>query len=57
MAKKIASYHPMAVRNAKKAVLRGLDLSLAEGLELEKMLAASLASESKQRLDLGESTK
>ena len=38
MAKKIASYDPMAVRYAKQAVVRGLDLTLAEGLNLERML-------------------
>jgi enoyl-CoA hydratase/carnithine racemase len=42
MARKIASFDPMAVRNAKQAVLRGLDLSLSEGLELEKRLAVGL---------------
>ena len=42
MGKKIASFLPMAVRNAKQAVLRGLDLSLSEGLELEKRLATGL---------------
>lgn len=42
MAKKMASFHPMAVRNAKQAVLRGVDLSLSEGLELERRLAAGL---------------
>jgi enoyl-CoA hydratase/carnithine racemase len=36
MAQKMASYHPMAVRSAKEAVVRGLDLPLAEGLDLEK---------------------
>jgi len=39
MAKKIASYNPVAVRNAKQAVMRGLELPLAEGLDLEKRLA------------------
>jgi enoyl-CoA hydratase/carnithine racemase len=39
MAKKIASHDPIAVRNAKQAVVKGLDLSLQEGLELEKRLA------------------
>jgi len=43
MAEKIASYHPVAVRNAKQAAARGLDLALAEGLELEKRLAAEVA--------------
>jgi len=42
MAKKIASFDPMAVRNAKEAVLRGLDVSLSEGLELEKRLVLGL---------------
>jgi enoyl-CoA hydratase len=42
MAKKIASYHPIAVRNAKKAVVRGLELPLPEGLELERRLASEL---------------
>jgi len=42
MAEKIASFHPMAVRNAKQAVLRGLDLSFSEGLELERRLAMGL---------------
>ena len=32
----------MAVRNAKQAVLRGLDLSFSEGLELERRLAMGL---------------
>jgi enoyl-CoA hydratase/carnithine racemase len=39
MAKNIASFNPIAVRNAKQAVRRGLDLPLHEGLELEKRLA------------------
>lgn len=50
MAKKIASYNPVAVRNAKQAVMRGLELSLAEGLDLEKRLALEvqlLANETK----------
>jgi len=42
MAKKLASYHPLAVRNAKEAVVRGLDLPLAEGLNLEKRLASEI---------------
>ena len=44
MAQKIASYDPIAVRYAKQAVMRGLDLSLAEGLELEKNLASQLSA-------------
>lgn len=38
----IASYDPLAVRNAKQAVIRGLELPLAEGLDLEKRLACEL---------------
>ena len=44
MARKLASFNPIAIRNAKQAVVRGLDLSLREGLELEKRLASELAS-------------
>jgi len=44
MARKIASYNPIAVRNAKRAVMRGLDLTIAEGLNLEKLLALEVAS-------------
>jgi enoyl-CoA hydratase/carnithine racemase len=40
MANQIASYHPGAVRAAKQAVVRGMELSLSEGLELERRLAA-----------------
>lgn len=42
MAKKIASYSPIAVRKAKQAVVKGLDLCLAKGLDLEKRLASEL---------------
>jgi len=42
MAQKIASYDPMAVRNAKQAVTRGFDLPLREGLDLERRLASGL---------------
>ncbi|MCE5263940.1 MAG: enoyl-CoA hydratase/isomerase family protein [Deltaproteobacteria bacterium] len=41
-AKKIASLDPMAVRCAKQAVVRGMDLPLADGLNLERLHAASL---------------
>ena len=44
MAQKIGSYHPTAVRSAKEAVLRGLDLTLAEGLDLEKRLASKVSA-------------
>jgi enoyl-CoA hydratase/carnithine racemase len=53
MAKKIASYNPVAVRNAKKAVLRGLDLPLEGGLDLEKRLASELTLAPTQRIDIG----
>jgi len=52
MAKRIASYNPMAVRNAKKAVLRGLDLPLAGGLDLEKSLASVLTFVEGQRANI-----
>lgn len=42
MARKIASHDPMAVRYAKQAVIRGADMTLAEGLKLEKMLKSQL---------------
>jgi enoyl-CoA hydratase len=42
LAKKIARFDPLAVSYAKQAIVRGLDLNLAEGLELEARLAASL---------------
>jgi enoyl-CoA hydratase len=40
IAQKIASYDPVVVRNAKQAIVRGLDMSLEQGLELEWRLAA-----------------
>jgi enoyl-CoA hydratase len=40
MAQKIMSRDPIAVRYAKEAINRGLDLSLEEGLALERKLAA-----------------
>ncbi len=40
LALKIASFAPDAVRNAKQAVLRGADMPLDQGLELESALAA-----------------
>ncbi len=39
LAKQIALFDPVVVRSIKQAVVRGLDLSLPEGLELEKRLA------------------
>lgn len=40
IALKIASFDPAAVRNAKQAVLRGAEMTLDQGLELEARLAA-----------------
>jgi enoyl-CoA hydratase/carnithine racemase len=42
MARKIASYSVTAVRNAKQAILQGLDMSLQQGLELERRLAVNM---------------
>ncbi len=42
MARKIVSFSPAAVRKAKEAVVRGLDLRLSEGLDLEKRLVSEL---------------
>jgi enoyl-CoA hydratase/carnithine racemase len=42
LARRIASFDPRAVRNAKQAVLRGLNLPLSEGLRLERQLASAL---------------
>jgi enoyl-CoA hydratase/carnithine racemase len=40
MAGKIAACDPLVIQGIKKAVVDGMDLSLAQGLDLEKMLAA-----------------
>lgn len=52
IAEKIASYDPMAVTNAKRAVVRGLDLPLTEGLDLERRLASELRLAAGQELDI-----
>ena len=57
MAKKIASYDAIAVRNAKQAVVRGLDLSLTEGLELEKRLTSELKLVAGPRNSIGNGEK
>jgi enoyl-CoA hydratase/carnithine racemase len=44
MADKIAAGNPRAVRAVKQAVLGGMDLPLAQGLELENRLAANVSS-------------
>jgi enoyl-CoA hydratase len=54
IAKKIASFDPMAVRNAKQAIVRGLDLPLTEGLELEKRLGSRLKLKANQKTNVGE---
>lgn len=41
IAEKIVSFNPAAVQNAKQAIVRGIDLTLAEGLDLEKRLAVT----------------
>ena len=41
LARQIALFDPVAVRSVKQAIVRGLDLSLPEGLDLEKRLASS----------------
>ena len=44
LARKILSYNPLAVKNAKRAVNQGSNLNLEEGLELERRLAALTAA-------------
>jgi enoyl-CoA hydratase len=39
IARKIASFNTVAVRNAKQAILQGLDMPLQQGLDLERRLA------------------
>jgi enoyl-CoA hydratase/carnithine racemase len=43
LARKIAQFDPRAVSYAKQAIVRGLDLSLGEGLELEGRLGRLVA--------------
>jgi len=42
LAEKIAGFDPAAVASAKQAIVRGLDLSLEQGLELEARLAGAI---------------
>ena len=42
LARKIASYDPVAVRYAKEAIIRGLDIPISHGLDMEKILATKL---------------
>jgi enoyl-CoA hydratase len=44
LAEKLASFNPFAVKAAKQAVVRGCDLPLHEGMELEKRLYKSIIS-------------
>ena len=44
LARKIAGFDPVAVSYVKQAIVRGLDLSLKQGLELEARLAHSIIS-------------
>jgi enoyl-CoA hydratase len=55
MARKIASHDPAAVRYAKQAVVKGLDLTLAQGLDLEKRLAARLGGSAQRVRNRSES--
>ena len=49
MAGKIASFSPAAVAAVKEAVVRGVDMSLPEGLEMERQLALKLISSQSNR--------
>ncbi len=49
IALRIASFDQAAVRRAKEAVLRGLDLSLPDGLDLEERLSRELTAEGKTK--------
>jgi enoyl-CoA hydratase len=46
MARLISQFAPVVVANIKKAVIRGLDLSLSEGLEVERLLASATSVQS-----------
>lgn len=54
IARKIASYDQMAVRCAKRAVNEGLDLSLEQGLELERQLNNSILKRRRSRREGGD---
>ena len=49
IAEKISSLSPAAVRNGKRAVLQGQDMTLSQGLELEKTLYSTLKYSGKRR--------
>jgi enoyl-CoA hydratase len=42
IAKQIAQFNPLVVNRIKQAIMRGLELSIAEGLEMEKLMASTL---------------
>lgn len=44
LAGKIASFDPRAVQAAKQAVIKGLDMTLSQGLDLEKRLGSRLSA-------------
>jgi enoyl-CoA hydratase/carnithine racemase len=49
----IAGYDPAVVASAKQAVIQGLDMTLAEGLLLERRLGVYLVSKEKRKLGFG----
>ena len=42
MAQQIAQFNPVVVNSIKQAIIRGLELSIGQGLEIEKLLASTL---------------
>jgi len=42
MAQQIAQFNPVVVNSIKQAIMRGLELSIGQGLEIEKLLASTL---------------
>lgn len=55
MAHKIAAHDPEVVQSLKGAVVRGMDLSLEQGLRLEKMLAGRLTNRVQQGITQADS--
>ena len=49
LANKISSYDPVAVQTVKQSVLRGLDLTLEQGLDLEKRLVSRMVSKFEEK--------
>ncbi|MEW6034193.1 MAG: enoyl-CoA hydratase-related protein [Chloroflexota bacterium] len=54
LARRVASYDPAVVRAVKEAVVRGLDLNLADGLRLESQLAAHVQSTRRKGREQGQ---